>query len=101
MPTIVVLFKLKPGVEVARYEAWARDTDLPRVRAMGSVAGFQILKVAGLFGGGEAPYDYVEFVEVRDLRAFTEELGAEAIARVAVEFQSFADQPQFLLADAL
>lgn len=31
MPTIVVLFNLKPGASVADYENWARAKDLPVV----------------------------------------------------------------------
>jgi hypothetical protein len=39
MSTIVVLFNLKPGVEASAYEAWARDRDLPNVKALPSVHG--------------------------------------------------------------
>ena len=35
---IIVLFNLKPGADAAAYEQWARGTDIPGVRALGSVA---------------------------------------------------------------
>ena len=42
MATIIVLFNLKPGVDPGRYEAWARSTDLPIVRGLPAVQGFDV-----------------------------------------------------------
>ena len=33
---LIALFNLKPGVSADRYEAWARETDMPTVRGLGS-----------------------------------------------------------------
>ena len=38
MQTVIVLFNLKPGVDVAQYEAWARDSDLPVVNGLPSAS---------------------------------------------------------------
>ena len=48
---IVVLFNLKPGVDPAAYEEWARTTDIPGVRALGSCTDFQVYRTTGLLGG--------------------------------------------------
>ena len=47
---IFALFNLKLGQDPAAYEAWARSTDIPAVRALGSVDDFQVAKVEGLLG---------------------------------------------------
>jgi hypothetical protein len=57
MASILVLFNLKPGVDVAAYEKWARERDLPTVRGLGSVSGFDVLRAQNLlFGDGKPPY---------------------------------------------
>lgn len=101
MPTVVVLFKLKPGVDVARYQAWARGTDLKVVRQLKSVDDFAIYRAAGLLGGGAAPYDYIEVIRVNDMAAFGRDVASDTIQKVAAEFREFADDPQFILTDAL
>jgi len=100
--TLVVLFNLKQGADRAAYEQWALSTDLPVVRALPSVAGrFEVLRTAGLLGGGPAPYQYVEIIRFESLGQFGEDIAGEAVQRVAAEFRAFADQPLFMLADAL
>ncbi len=97
--TIVVLFNLRPGQGVAEYEAWARATDLPTVRALPSVDRFEALRSIGLLGSDSPPpYAYVEIIEVNDMDQFGRDVGSETMKRVAGEFQRFAD-PLFILTD--
>lgn len=99
---IVVLFNLKPGVDVAAYEAWARNTDLPTVNALGSVNQFSVLRTTGLLGSeAPAPYQYVELLDVGDMEALGADIGTETMQRVAAEFGEFADNPMFMLTEAL
>ena len=101
MSTIIVLFNLKPGVDRAEYEQWARDTDLPEVRRLGSVDGFEILRAEGQLSGAPSPYDYCEIIRVGDLAAFDADLASEAIQRVAAEYLQYADAPVFIRTEAL
>ncbi len=102
MQTLIVLFRLKPGVDVQAYEEWAKSTDLPIVRELPSVAGFDLYKVSGLLGSdGNAPYEYVEKIEVSDMHQFGDDVGTETMRRVASEFQGFADNPVFMLTDRM
>ncbi len=101
MSTIVVLFNLKPGVDRADYERWARATDLPIVNALPSVDRFEVLRSAGLLAGGDAPYQYVEFIRVKDMSAFRNDIASETIQRVAAEYRQFADNPVFILTNPL
>ena len=102
MTTLIVLFRLQPGVDPAVYEAWAKDTDLPIVRKLPSVSDFQLRKVGGLFGTDDpAPYDYVEMIDVADMDGFVNDVGTEVMAGVAAQFRQFADNPVFMLTSAI
>jgi hypothetical protein len=98
--TLIVLFNLRPEADVAAYEQWAKSTDLPIVRSLGSVSSFNVYRSAGLFGSGSpAPYSYIEVIDVSDLEQFGGELGSDTMRRVAGEFQKFADNPVFILSN--
>lgn len=98
---IVVLFNLKPGVDPAAYEEWARTTDIPGVRALKSCTDFQVYRTTGLLGGGVAPYQYIETIDITGMDAFMADIVSDAVQKVAAEFQKFADEPQFILTEAL
>jgi hypothetical protein len=94
---IVVLFNLKPGVDVAEYEAWAAGRDAPTVRALPSIAGFDVAAMTGLLmGEGKPPFQYVEVIDVADMDQFGRDVATEEMGRIAAEFQSFADNPVFV-----
>ena len=95
---IIVLFNLRPGVEASAYEDWARATDIPAVRALGSVAAFDVYRAEGMLTGeGAPPYDYVEMIEVSDDVGFGADVGTDAMQAVTARFREFADDPQFVL----
>jgi hypothetical protein len=102
MSHVIVLFNLKPGTDAAAYEAWAKATDLPVVRGLASIAGFDLFKASGRLMSDEAPpYAYVELIEIRDMEAFGQDVGSPLMQRVAAEFQQFADNPIFVLTDKI
>lgn len=99
---IVVLFNLKPGVEPARYEAWARATDLPTVKALKSIDDFKVFRCAGLLGSeDEPPYKYIEIIDVKDMAVFGGEVASPTMQQVAAEFQELSDNPVFILTELL
>lgn len=99
---IIVLFNLKPGVDPAAYEQWARAKDIPGVNALGSVADFQVHRATGVLGSDAAPpFAYFEVIDVADMDAFGKDVSSEAVQKVAAEFQQFADNPQFILTETL
>jgi hypothetical protein len=99
---IVVLFNLKADADVAAYENWAKTTDIPGVNAMGSVDDFSVYRTAGVLGSdAAAPYQYVEIIDIADMDAFGADVSTEAAQKVAAEFQQFADNPIFIMTEAL
>ena len=102
MKTLIVLFRLKPGADASAYESWARSTDLPVVRGLPSVDGFEVFRTAGLLGSdARPPYDYVEMIGIRDTAQFGVDVATETMRRVASEFRQFADSPVFMLTDRI
>lgn len=98
---IIVLFNLKPGRVVADYEAWARRTDLPTVNDLGSVQRFEVFKATGLLGSDAAPpYQYIEVLDIADMARFGDDVGSQAMKRIAAEFQDWAD-PVFITTERL
>ncbi|MCZ8132871.1 MAG: hypothetical protein O9284_16480 [Steroidobacteraceae bacterium] len=101
MPTLIVLFNLKPGASVEQYEAWAKSTDLPIVRGLPSIASFDVFRAQGLLSGAPSPYAYVEVIEVRDMDRFRQDVAVETMRQVAAQFREFADSPQFILTERI
>ena len=102
MTRIVVLFNLKEGVNAADYEQWAREIDLPTVKALPSIRSFTAHRSKGLLTGeAQAPYQYIEVIDVDDMGQFGADVSSDAMQKVAAAFQSFADQPQFILTEDL
>jgi len=98
MQTLIVLFRLKRGIDRQSYEQWARTTDLPIVRKLPSIGRFDVYRTARLLGSdGAAPYDYVEVIDVRDMGQFGTDVATDTMRRVAGEFRQFADNPVFML----
>lgn len=99
---IVVLFNLNAGTDVAAFEEWVRTRDLPGVRSRVSVTEFQIYRATGLLGSdARPPYQYVEIIEIESLEGFARDLASDAARKIAEEFRGFADDPQFILTEAL
>jgi hypothetical protein len=100
MTTLIVLFNLKPGVTPGDYERWAITTDLPTVRGLPSVAGFEVYRASGILGSdAPPPYAYVELIDVPVLEALFGDIGTPVMQRVAAEFQALADNPLFLITE--
>lgn len=101
MATVIVLFNLKAGVDRAEYLEWATSADLPTVRSLASVDSFRVLASTGLLGGGTAPYEYVEILEVADMDGLMSEVGSPQMQAIASAFQGFADAPTFIVTESI
>ncbi|QOY62687.1 REDY-like protein HapK [Lysobacter sp. H21R4] len=102
MNTVIVLFNLKPGASAADFEQWAREHDVPTVNALSSMDSFEVLRSKGLLiGEGKPPYEYIEILRVPDMAAFAADLSAPQVQAGAAQFQQFADNPIFILAESI
>jgi hypothetical protein len=102
MTTIVVLFNLKSEVNVSDYENWAKETDVPTASSLPSVDVFDVLRAEGLLmSEDKPPYDYIEILNINNMEQFGTDVSSEVMQKVAAEFQSFADNPLFILTSKL
>lgn len=88
---IIALFTLKPGVDATGYEAWAHARDMPTVRGLASIAGFEVFAATGVLGEGAPPYDYIEIIDVADMTAFGADVASDTMQAIAAEFAAKAD----------
>jgi hypothetical protein len=99
---IIVLFNLKPGVSVEDYERWARESDIPGVRALKSVADYRIHRATGVLGSDEKPrYAYIEVIDIDDMALFGEEASGPDVQRLAADMRNYAEDPHFILTEDL
>ena len=101
MPSLIVLFNLRDSSARAAYEHWAQTTDVPTVKGLASVDDFRVYRLDGLMGKDDEapPYEYCEVIEVNDMEGLGRDVSSETMQRVAAEFQGFADNPIFIVAD--
>jgi REDY-like protein HapK len=101
MPTLIVLFNLKKKkTAVKKYEKWAQKTDVPTVKALKSVDDFKVYRMGNILGTEKAaPYQYCEIIEVNDMNSLFADIGTPTMQQVAAEFQEFAKNPMFIVAE--
>ena len=90
---IIVLFNLKLDIAVADYEEWALSRDIPGVRSLPSVDDFTLYRTTGLLGGGAAPYQYVEVLDIADMKGFFTDTGNTTSQAIAEELKQWIDGP--------
>lgn len=99
---IVVLFNLKPGIDAAAYEEWARTREMPGMGSLVSVLDFQIYRAAGLLDSEGTPaYRYIGIIDVNDMKAFDRDISSEAVRKLTAELRDYADDPQFIHTETL
>ena len=102
MTTIVVLFNLKADVDETIYRQWAKETDIPTAGGLASVDSFEVLKAEGvLMSESMPPYQYIEILKINDMDKFGQEVATPTMQKIASEFQTFADNPVFIMTSTL
>lgn len=73
---IFFLSRLRDGASRDEYERWVREVDLPVIRAIPTVLGYEVVRLDGPWRDGDVPYDYVESIEVSDPDLYRRQLEA-------------------------
>ena len=71
---VFFLNTLREGVDPADYERFVREVDYPFARSLPTIRSYVVTRLDGLFDGGQAPYDYLEVVEITELEAYRKSL---------------------------
>ena len=89
---LIALFNLKPGITPQDYETWAKTTDLPTVRSLGSIDGFRVERAVAVMGSdAPPPYQYIEIIDINNEEQFGKDVASEAMTKIATQFQAMAD----------
>ena len=101
MPSLIVLFNLKKKkTAVKKYEKWAQKTDVPTVKGLKSVDDFKVYRMGNILGTDKAsPYQYCEIIDINDMDGLFTDIGTETMQKVSAEFQEFAKNPLFIVAE--
>jgi REDY-like protein HapK len=87
---VFFLNKLREGVDPADYERFVREVDYPFARRLPTIRSYVVSRLEGLFDGGEAPYDYLEVVEITELEAYRKSLDPSADREVQRFFEQWS-----------
>ena len=74
---VFFLNRLRDGVEPADYERFVREVDYPFARCLPTIRSYVVTRLDGLWEGGEAPYDYLEVVEITEVDAYRASLAPD------------------------
>jgi hypothetical protein len=97
VPTMIVLVKLKEGVDPEDYERWILDSYAPAVRDLPSVEDWRDYRVIGLLGSDTAPpYQYVVTLDVKDLDQLGRDMTGEEMQKLFSELHDLADITQIM-----
>ncbi len=95
MNRIVLLSRLRAGVDPADYEKWVVETDYPYSRGLTAIETYHASRVKGFMFGTDGkldpPYDYAEIIDVPDLDAYFEAFGTEEGKAFMEEFSTYID----------
>ena len=94
---VFFLNKLREGIDPADYERFVREVDYPFARRLPTIRSYIVTRLDGLFDGGEAPYHYLEVVEITDLEAYRKSLDPSGNPEV----QRFFDEWSSLVGESL
>jgi hypothetical protein len=89
MPSrVIVLTKLKDGVDPAEYEQWVRTGDYPIARAQEPILSYEVFKAQErlLADTSDVPYDYIEVIDVSDVAAYLESAGTPEMQQMLGEW---------------
>jgi REDY-like protein HapK len=101
---VFFLNRLKDGVDPADYEGFVRDVDYPFARSLPTIRSYVVTRLDGLFSGGEAPYDYLEVVEITELDEYRRSLdpaGDPAVAAFVEEWSTFVGESLVVYGEVL
>ncbi len=97
MPTIIVLVRLKSGVEPADYERWVLESYAPAVRELPSVSDWRNHRVNNMLGSGDdPPYGYVVTLQVNDLEGLGQDMFGDRMQGLLSELHGYAEVTQLI-----
>jgi len=101
MARVMIIYKLKAGIDREAFESWQKQFDYPSMRGLNRVQSFVNHKVTGrLIGEGAPSVDYIEIFDISDLDGFMQEdMGGSVVQAVMSQFMEYVENPEFLIVE--
>ncbi len=97
MPTMIVLVRLKSGVEPADYERWVLEGYAPAARGLPSISDWRNHRVNSMLGPDEdPPYGYVVTLQVDDLEGLGRDMSGGRMRELLSELHGYAEVTQLV-----
>jgi hypothetical protein len=78
---VFIFYKLKPGIDQGAFERRAREVEAPLAARSPAITKYVLTRLDGVVGTeDEAPYDYVEALEVTNLEDYESAVGDDDVA---------------------
>ena len=88
-----VINTLKPGVDPAAYEKWLREYDYRVAKTLPSIVSYRTHRIEGPIHGTEAPWRYIERIEVSDLAQYQTDIASPAGQELLRQlYESYCDR---------
>jgi hypothetical protein len=95
MTRIILLSRLREGIDPAVYEQWVVEVDYPFARGLPAISRYEVSRLDGFLfetaGKLGSNFDYVEVIDVPDLDAYLVGVGTEEGARFLEEWSSYIE----------
>lgn len=91
---VLLLYRLKEGVDREWYEGWLRAVERPLVARLETIAAYTVTRLeTGASQRAAVSYDYAEVLEVESLDAYREELAGDSEAEAFLaEWERYVDE---------
>jgi uncharacterized protein with ACT and thioredoxin-like domain len=88
MTTIVLVYKIKEGVDIEDYKKWSIEKDQPLVNSYDIIKEFDVEAVVN----SDGTWDCFEIVKVDDIKAFEELMETDIFKKEWQKFLEFAEE---------
>lgn len=90
---VFFLNRLQEGVSTADYEEWVRRVDYPVARRQPAIESYVVTRLDGhVVEEGEAPYQYLEVIEVTSIEEYRAGLSAPELEGLLREWSEYVGE---------
>ena len=99
---IFFLTKLNDPSEREKYEEWVRETDIPAARKLKGIQNYRVVRLNGpvLEGVSDPSYDYIEIIEVDDVKTYQSAL-KDVDPDILDQFMGFIGEMEVVQGDSV
>ena len=91
MQRVLIMYNLKPGINIEEYKKWSREVDQTTTPFQPGVWRFEVFEIKGS-NKEKAPFQIVEVVEVESYSQWEKAVAGEGMKKVVQDWAKFGDE---------